>query len=119
MLTATALDLIARLLGGCIVEAGWGTSGSAPAPVDAGLTDPVYSELAPEVAYPGGGRLVVDFYLRGTSGTRTLQEIGLFGRDHQGNRVLLVRRVRAPVTMDESTVIHDTWTLFVEDILNA
>lgn len=116
MITNTALDLVAKLLGGRIVEAGWGTSGTAPSRSDTSLTDPTYSDVQPTVTYPGNGQIQVTCFLQGTSTTKTLQEIGLFGRDDANQRILLARRVRSPVTMDESVVVKDTWTITVEDL---
>lgn len=98
-----------------VVEAGWGTDGAPPSPNDTGLTNPTYTTtLAKRL---DGDKAILEYVLAWYgSGTRTLREVGLFGRDANGNRVLLFRRVRDPIEMTPPLVVRDRLGLRLEDL---
>ncbi len=112
MFTAYAKQELLRALSEMVREAGWGTSGAANA---SGLTNPVYTNLIAKQVV--GGELVLEYALawEGT-GTRTLREIGLFGRDQNGNRVMLYRRTRDPITLEPGITVIDRLTVRLEDL---
>lgn len=112
MFTAYARERLLQALADMVVEAGWGTSGAANA---SGVTNPVYTTLLSKRLQ--AGELVLEYALawEGT-GTRTLREIGLFGRDANGNRVMLYRRVRDPITLEPGITVIDRLTVRLEDL---
>ena len=93
-----------------VKEAGWGTSG---APNATALTQAVYTPLVAKRMLDG--RAVIEYALAWEGvGVRTLREIGLFGRDSAGNRVLLYRRVRDPIDLEAGLTLIDRVEVSIE-----
>lgn len=93
-----------------VQEAGWGTSAAATAQA---LTNPVYTTLIAKRLE--GNKAVFEYALAWEGvGVRTLREIGLFGRDPNGNRVLLYRRVRDPVDLEVGLTLVDRLEVTLE-----
>lgn len=110
--TQAAKRLMLQALMDAVVEAGWGTSGAATA---GSLTNPVYTSLVDRRLE--GDSAVFEYALAWEGvGTRTLREIGLFGRDANGNRVLLYRRVRDPVDLEVGMTVIDRLTVRLEEV---
>lgn len=95
-----------------VTEAGWGTSGAGTA---SSLTQPVYtSRISKRME---GNRAVFEYALAWEGlGTRTLREIALFGRDPNGNRVMLYRRTRDPVSLEVGMTLIDRLEVTVEEV---
>lgn len=102
MLTAEAKRRMLEALQDAILEAGWGTSGAEGA---SALTDPRYTTSLYKAVQ--GETLVVEYVIHLTAGSYTVREVGLFGRDANGNRVLLWRTTRDPVTLTPPVVVRD------------
>ncbi len=111
MFTLEARQIMLRALLDAVVEAGWGTSGAATATA---LTNPVYTTLISKRLE--GDAIVLEYALAWNGvGTRTLREIGLFGR-RNGNRVMLYRRVRDPVVLEVGMTVIDRLTVRLEEV---
>lgn len=110
MFTAYAKrELLKRLLD-LVTEAGWGSSGAQNA---TSLSNPVYTNLISKRLE--GDRAVLEYALAWEGyGVRTLREIGLFGRDANGNRVLLYRRVRDPIDLEAGLTLIDRLEVTLE-----
>jgi len=109
MLTDSAKRIMLEALKEAVVEAGWGTGSS---PNATALTSPTYTQaLAKRVE---GGTLIVEYVVSLASGSKTLREVALFGRDQNGNRLLLFRSVRDPVNVTPPLVIRDRVEIRVE-----
>lgn len=109
MLTDRSKAIMLQALRDAVVEAGWGTSGTQNA---TGLTNPIYTtSLYKDVQ---GGKLVVEYVIHVASGSRTVREVALFGRDANGNRVMLWRAVRDPVTVTPPLVVRDRVEISIE-----
>lgn len=103
MFTAYTRERLLQHLVDMVVEAGWGTSGAQNATA---LTNPVYTSLVSKRLE--GGKAIFEYALAWEGpGVRTLREIGLFGRDSNGNRVMLYRRTREPVELEAGLTLID------------
>lgn len=112
MFTSYTREQLLRRLMEMVVEAGWGTSG---APSASALTNPVYTTLISKRLE--GGRAIFEYALAWEGhGVRTLREIGLFGRDQNGNRVMLYRRTRDPVDLEVGLTLIDRLEVSVESV---
>ena len=112
MFTAYAREQLLRRLMEMVVEAGWGTSEAASA---SALTNPVYTTLISKRLE--GGRAVFEYALAWEgNGVRTLREIALFGRDANGNRVMLYRRTRDPVDLEVGLTLIDRLEVSLESL---
>lgn len=110
MFTAYTKDRLLQHFLDLVTEAGWGTSG---APNASALTNPTYTSLISKRMVDG--RAVLEYALAWEGyGVRTLREIALFGRDPNGNRVMLYRRTRDPIDLEAGMTIIDRLEVALE-----
>lgn len=110
MFAAYTKEALLRQFLEMVVEAGWGTSG---APTANALTNPVYTSLISKRLVEG--RAVLEYALSWEGhGVRTLREIALFGRDPNGNRVMLYRRTRDPIDLEAGLTLIDRLEVSLE-----
>lgn len=103
MLTDSGRRVMLRAFLDAVVEAGWGTNGASAA---TNLTNPRYTTALAKGISPDG-KAYVEYAISVPSGSYTVREVGLFGRDQNGNRVLLLRLVRDPTVVTHPVVIRD------------
>lgn len=92
-----------------VLEAGWGSSGAEGA---SSLTDPRYTSNLYKAVQ--GNTLVVEYVISIPSGRYTVREVGLFGRDRNGNRVLLWRTTREAIPLTSPVVVRDRVEITLE-----
>ena len=92
-----------------VLEAGWGSSGAEGA---SSLTNPRYTSSLYKAVQ--GNTLVVEYVIHIPSGRYTVREVGLFGRDRNGNRVLLWRTTREAIPLTSPVVVRDRVEITLE-----